>query len=77
MDLTLIAHKDFFYTPANKVWGGGILLGEGVILNHPVPLSIFLSKDKKLPDSKLLETPSLISSENQPKLYLNMRTFII
>lgn len=57
MDLTLIAHKDFFYTPANKVWGGGILLGEGVILNHPVPLSIFLSKDKKLPDSKLLETP--------------------
>lgn len=57
MDLTLIAHKDFFIPQQTKFGGGGILLGEGVILNHPVPLSIFLSKDKKLPDSKLLETP--------------------
>lgn len=32
MDLTLIANKDFFIPQQTKFGGGGILLGEGVIL---------------------------------------------
>lgn len=59
MDLTLIEHEDYFIPMQTKFGrytvgvGGG---GGGVILNHPVPLSICLSEDEKFPDLKF-ETP--------------------
>lgn len=55
MDLTdFDCTRRLFYTHANKVY----CVGEwgGVILNHPVPLSICLSEDEKFPDSNF-KTP--------------------
>lgn len=56
MDLTLIAHEDYFIplqTKFGRYTGGG---GEELFLNHPVPLSICLSEDEKFPDLNF-ETP--------------------
>lgn len=58
MDLTLIAHEDYFIPLQTKFgrYTVGVGGGGGVILNHPVPLSICLSEDKKIPDLNF-ETP--------------------
>lgn len=71
MDLTLIAHEDYFIPLQTKFGrytvgvGGG---GGGVILNHPVPLSICLSEDEKFPDSNF-KTPVWFHLKTQTLFY--------
>lgn len=59
-----------FYTHANKVWEV-YCVGEwgGVILNHPVPLSICLSEDEKFPDLNF-ETPVWFHLKINPDIVL-------
>lgn len=71
MDLTLIAHEDYFIPLQTKFgrYTVGVGGGGGVILNHPVPLSICLSEDEKFPDLNF-ETPVWFHLKINPDIVL-------